>query len=138
MTLLGLVFMVAVQASGSATVSELEHLEQQLAATYKAGDCDAWGAMLAPEWSVIHISGTIITKAEALRMCKEERPTFEELKADDIRVRLYGDTAVVTGRTTAKTTGANAVALAIRFTDVFVRREGRWLVVASQATRLGS
>ena len=34
--------------------------------------------------------------------------------------------------------GPSPVTIALRFTDVFVRRSGRWLVVASQATRIGA
>jgi len=117
---------------------ELQRIEQQLAATWKKGDCSAWGAMLAPEWSVIHITGDVITKAEALEMCKAPREPIETLKVDDLSVRAFGDAAVVTGRTTATTGGEKPATLMLRFTDVFIRRAGRWQVVASQATRLGS
>jgi uncharacterized protein DUF4440 len=53
-------------------------------------------------------------------------------------VRPFGDTAVVTGRTSVRTGGAAPMTVTLRFTDVFVRRSGHWLAVASQATRLGS
>jgi ketosteroid isomerase-like protein len=124
--------------NSAATARDLERIEQQLAATWKAGDCSAWGAMLAPEWSVIHITGAIITKAEALQMCKAPREPGEDHRVDDLSVRTFGDAAVVTGRTTVSTGGANPSTLTLRFTDVFVRRSGRWLAVASHATRLGS
>jgi hypothetical protein len=55
--------------SDAAVVRELEKMEHQLAETYKAGDCTAWGAMLAPEWSVTHITAQVLTKAQALEMC---------------------------------------------------------------------
>jgi ketosteroid isomerase-like protein len=138
MPIAGLVLMLALQQTDITAVQTLERLEHQLAATYKAGDCAAWGEMLAPEWSVIHITATTMTKAEALKACQDARPALEELRIDELNVRVYGDTAVVTGRTTAKTGGASPVSLALRFTDVFVRRDGRWLAVASQATRIGS
>ena len=57
-------------ADSAATTRELTEIEARLATTYKAGDCDGWGALLAPEWSVIHITGAEITRAEAIRMCK--------------------------------------------------------------------
>ncbi len=119
-------------------VRDLERIEHDLAATWKKGDCAAWGAMLAPEWSVIHITGAVITKAEALEMCKAPRPPIDVLAVDELSVRAYGDAAVVTGRTTVRTGGAEPRSLALRFTDVFIRRAGRWQVVASHATRLGS
>lgn len=126
------------QAAPSSVSAELQQFEQRLASTYKAGDCDAWGDMLAPEWSVIHIMGNVITKAEALRMCNAPRPAIDTITIDEVSVRSYGDAAVVTGRTTARTAGPNPESVALRFTDVFIRRDGRWLVAASQATRVGS
>jgi ketosteroid isomerase-like protein len=122
----------------AAIVRELEQIEQRLADTYKAGDCDAWGAMLAPEWSVIHITGAVIPKVDAVRVCEEERPTFTELRYDELSIRVFGDSAVVTGKTTATVAGTTPITIVLRFTDVFLRRAGRWQVVASHATRLGS
>jgi ketosteroid isomerase-like protein len=126
------------QATDVSAVQHFERIEQQLAATWQKGDCPGWGAMLAPEWSVIHVTGNVITKAEALKMCQAPRAQVETFAIDDLSVRVFGDAAVVTGRTTATTGGAKPSSLTLRFTDVFVRREGRWLVVASQATRIGS
>ena len=122
----------------STVTQELQRIEQELAATWKKGDCSAWGAMLAPEWSVIDLTGAVITKAEALQMCKALRAPIETLKIEELSVRAFGDAAVVTGRTTATTGGAKSATLILRFTDVFIRRAGRWQVVASQATQLGS
>jgi ketosteroid isomerase-like protein len=135
---LAILLVLAQQDSPAATARDLERIEQQLAATWKAGDCFAWGAMLAPEWSVIHITGNVITRAQALDMCKTPREPNEDHRVDELSVRAFGDAAVVTGRTTVTTGGANPSTLTLRFTDVFVRRAGRWQVVASHATRLGS
>jgi hypothetical protein len=114
----------------------LERIEQQLAATWRKGDCSAWGAMLAPGWSVIHINGAVITRDEALRMCNAPRPPIDVLIVDDLSARSFGDAAVVTGRTTMTTGGSAPATIVLRFTDVFIRRAGRWQVVASHATRI--
>jgi ketosteroid isomerase-like protein len=56
---------------------------------------------------------------------------------DDVRVRAFGETAVVTGRTHGRGEyGGVPYDVTIRFTDVFVHRAGRWQAVASQATLL--
>ncbi len=65
-------------------------------------------------------------------MCRSREGRSVQATMDQLAVRAYGDTAIVTGRTTATA----PVALRLRFTDVFVRRNGRWLVVASHATRI--
>ena len=120
-------------ANAAATTRELTEIEARLATTYKSGDCDGWGALLAPEWSVIHITGAEIKKADALRTCKSPETRIDSLASDNIVVRAFGDAAVVTGRTTASAVGQPVV---LRFTDVFVRRDGKWQVVASHATRV--
>jgi hypothetical protein len=117
---------------------ELTRIEHQLAATWKEGDCSGWGAMLVPEWSVIHLTGTVITKAEALQMCEAPAVPIDAFEVDDISVRAFGDAAVVTGRITVVTGGAAPGRVTLRFTDVFIRRSGQWQAAASQATRLGS
>ena len=121
------------QAADTAAIRELTEIEARLATTYKAGDCDGWAAQLAPDWSVIHITGTVITRGEAVQACKALPAPLETLVFEDLVVRPYGDTAVVTGRTTVRAAGQTVL---LRFTDVFVRRDGKWLVVASHATRL--
>ena len=120
-------------ADAAATTRELTEIEARLAATYKAGDCEGWGALLAPEWSVVHITGAQITKAEAVRTCQAPETRIDSLASDNLVVRAFGDAGVVTGRTTASAGGQTVV---LRFTDVFVRREGKWLAVASHATRV--
>jgi ketosteroid isomerase-like protein len=134
---LTLLLALSYQDNQAAIARDLERIEQQLAATWKAGDCAGWGAMLAPDWSVIHITGKVITKTEALELCKAPRQPNEEYRVDDLTVRAFGDAAVVTGRTTVNTGSGNPSTLTLRFTDVFVHRDGRWQVVASHATRLG-
>lgn len=138
--ILGVALLIALvtQDNQSTTVQDLERIEQQLAATWKASDCAGWGALLPPEWSVIHITGNVITKAEALELCKAPRQANEDYRVEELSVRVFGDADVATGRTTVTTGGANLSTLSLRFTDILVRRHGRWQVVASHATRLGS
>ncbi len=137
--ILALVFAAVLgQSSDQRVLKAFEQIEQRLAASWRDGDCAGWGALLAPEWSVIHFTGEVLTKAEALDMCKARRAEITSLKVDDLSVRMFRDVAVVTGRTTAAIGGPDASTLTLRFTDVFVSRSGQWLVVASQATQVSA
>jgi ketosteroid isomerase-like protein len=118
----------------AAVVRQLETIEEQLASTWKNHDCAAWGALLSDDWSVTHIDAKVITKTQALEMCRTGPPVTSTV--DQLVVRAYGDTAVVTGRNTATVSGAAPQTVTLRFTDVFVRRDGLWIIVASHATRL--
>ena len=117
-----------------AAVRELERIEETLASTWKNRDCAGWSALLADDWSVTHIDAQVITKAQALEMCRTGPPVTSTV--DQLSVRVYGDTAIVNGRTTATAAGTPPQTVVLRFTDVFVRRDGRWLVVASHATQV--
>ena len=119
------------QQAPPAVVQELTAIEEQLASTYQKHDCAGWGALLADEWFVTHITGEVITKKEVLEMCRtapEITQTFENLS-----VRAYGTTAIVTGLNYATALGQT---IKLRFTDVFIRRNDRWVVALSHATRL--
>ena len=137
MLAVAVVAMLAAQSAGAEDVGrELKALEQRLASSWKSGDCKAWGTIVADDWSVIHITGEILTKSQALQMCAAPTTAIEKFDIDDIVVRAFDGTAVVTGRTTVTTAGPQAVTVTLRFTDVFIRRNDGWQVVASQATRL--
>jgi ketosteroid isomerase-like protein len=69
-------------------------------------------------------------------LCKAPESRFEAFNMDEIVVRSFGNAAVVTGRTLVTTRGVTPQTVRLRFTDVFVRRSGRWLIVASQGTLL--
>ena len=84
---------------------------------------------------MIHITGAVITKPQALQLCTDPQAPIETATIDELSVRSFGDAAVVTGRTIATTGGANPETVN-RFTDVFIRRGGRWQIVASHATQL--
>ncbi len=92
--------------------------------------------VLAPEWSVTQADGQVLTRAVVLGSFFDA-VTFDSNVVDDVSVRLFGDTAVVRGRTVAsgKFNGA-PISARIRFTDVFIKRQGRWQAVASHASPL--
>jgi ketosteroid isomerase-like protein len=121
-------------APDPAVTRQLEAIEEQLASAWKNHDCAAWGALLADDWSVTHVDAQVITKPQALELCRTGAPVTSVV--DQVHVRAYGDTAIVTGRTIATVGGPDEATVKLRFTDVFVRRDGRWIVVASHATRI--
>lgn len=119
-----------------AVVAELRAVEERLSSTYASQDCDGWGSLLADEWTVTQITGHVVTKAQAMESCRKGPAV--KTTYDNLVFRTYGETAIVTGQTTASTTGPSAQQVILRFTDVLVRRGGRWLVVTSHATRVAN
>ena len=91
----------------------------------------------ADEYVGINPDGTVINKHQDLAAVKSGDLKIESGTRDDARVRVYGDTAVVTGKATVK--GAykgQDISGQYRFTTVYAKKSGKWQAVASQATRI--
>lgn len=87
---------------------------------------------LAEDFLNSNPDGSLVDRAGFIKQIA--RPaTISNLEARDVRIRIIGDIAIIHGRTTyAK---ADGQAAAGRYTDVWARRQGRWLCVAAHVTR---
>jgi len=130
---------IAASTQDQDTASVITDLEERLARAWVNKDRSFIEAVLASDWTVTDSSGRILTKEQVLEetFSSAER-LIDTMAVDDIRVRVLGPVvAVATGRTraTGGYTGQRA-SVALRFTDIFHLREGRWQVVASQGTTI--
>ncbi len=92
--------------------------------------------LLADDWVGQSPSGTQ-TKAQSLADLKSEDQKFDSITLSEMKVRVFGDTAIVTGGLDAKSTyKGKDTSGHFLWIDVFVKRQGRWLDVASQITPL--
>ena len=117
-------------------ITELNQIEQRLAGAWVTNDRQTIEGILASDWTVIDITGRVLTRPEVLSEAFDSGDRrVDSMTVDDVRIRLLGEVAVVTGRTTAEGSYRGAgVKVVLRFTDVFARRDGSWQVVASQGT----
>ena len=99
-------------------------------------DAAALNRILAEDWIGIDFEGTVIDKARARRGIVSDAAALESTVLRDMKVRIYGDTAIVTGTDTEKGEyhGKDSSGKYV-WTDVFVRRDGRWQAVSSQSTK---
>jgi ketosteroid isomerase-like protein len=127
---------IVIAAQPASDERALKQMEQQLARAWSEHDRPFIENVLAPEWSVTQADGTMLTRTAVLGAFFDA-VRFDSNVIDDVTVALFGDTAVVRGRTVVSATVNGAqVNARIRFTDVFIRRNGRWQVVASHASPL--
>ena len=122
--------------SDATDVTRLREIQQELATAWAARDRATIEHLIAPDWTVTHVEGQRLTRPEVFRMMFEgDVSQAQPSSVDEIEVRVFGEAAVVTGRTHAR--GARSGVLydmRLRFTDVFVRRGDQWQAVASHAT----
>jgi PhnB protein len=114
----------------------LEDIEQRIARAWLQHDRAAIERILAPEWTVTQADGSLLTRADVLGPFFEA-VSFDSNVIDDVTVTLVEQTAVVRGRTAvAARVNGEHVGARVRFTDVFVKRNGEWRVIASHASSL--
>ena len=84
----------------------------------------------------INPDGSVTTKAKLMELLKAGSFRIASIENDEVVVRVYGDGAVVTGRSTSRRAGqgSEGVTRQVRFTSVYARQEGRWHVVSAHNT----
>jgi ketosteroid isomerase-like protein len=115
---------------------ELLKLEKEFTGAIVKNDPEAIDQFLSDDWIIIDPDGGVIDKSRFLGVIKSGALTHEMMESDDVRVRVYGDCAVLTALTRSKGKFAGQdFTTSERATDVFVRRDGRWRCVLSHLTR---
>ena len=113
---------------------ELIQIEHDWCAAEVKRDAGMVGRILADDYIGIGSRGTSETKSEAVAAVKDI--TTSMCVNTNMKVRVYGDAAVVTGlvRRSGTIKGIAYKDRQVLFTDTYVRRDGRWQCVSSQGT----
>jgi ketosteroid isomerase-like protein len=127
------------------TEQAIRALERQLSEAVVRGDRAIFDRLFADDFTHTSHTGAFKTKAEWMAEGKSAdrqpgKTTYDAYQADDLAVRIYGETAVVTGRLSPKGTNAQGKPMSgqYRFLRVWVKRGGDWRVVAFQGTRIAA
>jgi len=89
----------------------------------------------ADDFTVVWFNGTIVSKEEDLKSYESTDTVFTDFKIDDLKVRFYGDMAIVVGQGSIKAhTKTQDLSGKYVWTDTFVKQRGAWTAVASQLT----
>jgi ketosteroid isomerase-like protein len=125
----------AVQDARAAEV--VKKLELDWLESYVKRDTAFLERYVSDDYTSIDPHGTVVDKKGEIESIKSGHLAITEMNPNEMKVRTYGDAAVITGRSTikAKVSGQDASG-EYRFTDVWVKRGDRWQAVASQLTRI--
>ncbi|HST24003.1 MAG TPA: DUF4440 domain-containing protein [Blastocatellia bacterium] len=135
---------VATSTSVGAVEQELLKLERDWLDAYTKRDVAAMDRIEADDFMITFPDSSVRTKADEIANLKKPAPEGQPpiFMTADTKVRVYGDTAVLTGKVIQKGTYAEGPRkgqdfnIQSRYTDVYVKRNGRWQVVASHLTGL--
>ena len=100
-------------------------------------DAAAIGQFFSDDYTYTGASGQFMTKAERLDSFKSTNAPPVSLDFTDLKVHIYGDTAVVTGHVTSQV-GPNGQAIDQRSIWVWANQGGTWRIVAGQSTSVGA
>ena len=137
------VFLFAIGAQAQTPAqTEVEHATQELikiekgcAEAYVNKDIAFLDQILADDFMGTDAEGNVLTKAQEFEDLKSDDYVPTSAVNEDIKVRIYGDAAVVTGRGIIKAQykGKDASGQ-YQWTDTFIKRDGRWQLVATHSS----
>ncbi len=113
-------------------LDELAMLNRDYIASVQGGDVARFDQILADDFLCSNPDASLVDRAAFLE--QTARPvTISGLTAEDVNIRVLGDVAIIHARTSYTT--ASGEHRNGRYTDVWARRDGRWLAVSAHVTR---
>src|SRR5262245_60857591 len=120
------------QTIARSDVEILEQLNRDYITSVQTSDVRRFDEILADDFLCSNPDGSLVDRAAFL--IQTARPvSISNLQADDVRIRIMGDVAIIHARTTY--TLADGKVASGRYTDVWARRGDRWLAVSAHVTR---
>ena len=117
------------------TEATLMKMERDAAAALIKKDSAGFASIFADDAAFVGPDGALQTKAQLLADVKSGDLVIESTDIADFKVRVFGDSAVVTYTTNDKGKyKGRDITGRYRWTDTFVRRNGKWQIVAGQGT----
>ena len=134
-TLLGL----SVASPGSAQAprqadQEVLNLDHALIDALFKKDRATFEPLLADDYVYIHSNGTVANREEEIGQTMASDVKWTASKLSNLKIRVYGDAAIVTGTLTHTGSAKGYVGGARLVTHLWVKRNGRWQTVGGQST----
>ena len=124
--------------STESTEDEIKRVESEWGDAFERRDMETLDRLMADDYILTDPLGSVRTKAESLAAIERNEVHFESTRSDNVKVRINGDTAVVTGRSTFRGRYKGwSMAGQYQYTDVLVKRRGSWQAVGSHITAVG-
>lgn len=122
----------------SNSVDDVLAYERATCAAYQRNDAAAIDSLVADDYVLTESSGALTTKADDIRDAKGGAVSFTAFRNEDMQVKMYGNTAIVRGKTIVQGTALDGskVDVIVQFTDTVVKIDGRWRLVAGHVSRL--
>jgi len=138
-TLVALVAVIACRFSLAQTPAEQEVLqfEREACKAFLDADVAMLERVLTPEFTLTLSNGEVSTRADEINELRSGKVHYDVFENYDMLARLYGDTAVVLGKTRVKgTADGKPFDRVVQFTDTLIKRDGHWQLAAGHVSRI--
>ncbi len=126
-----------VGAAAEAAEAAILRTEDERIAAMLAADVAKLDRYLGNELTYVHSNGDLETKAQFLSRIGSGDLQYKAVRRQDVHVQVFGNSAAVTGLAAMEVRSKGGdLAMQVRFTNVYLARNGRWEMVAWQSTRL--
>ena len=123
------------QGAGPSVEDQLKKMEKDRAAAVVKGDVATLEKLTSDDYILINANGQLSDKPTTMNNIKTGNIKLTANDVSDLKVRVYGNTAVVTGKSNAKgSIGGRELKGPVMFTRVYVKNNGKWQSVAFQQT----
>jgi ketosteroid isomerase-like protein len=127
----------AQRAPNRSVVQVIRQVDHERIQAQIGADAVALKRIYADDFIGIGPSGTVRTKPQVIADFTSGDLKFQSITTDDVRVRVYGNTAVETGRSTMiGQDKGKTVPRDNRFTRVWIKQQGRWRLVSNHYSTL--
>ena len=133
-------FAAAAQQSPALTPAEVEvrKLERAWLDAYEKKDVTAMTAIVADDFTITFSDGSIQTKPQIIESLKRPGGTTSKFTTQNVQSRIYGDTVILIGLVISEwKQNGQPMSDRSRYTDTYVKRNGKWQVVASHLSKAG-
>lgn len=132
-----LVFLLGVPALAAASDAELLAIDASWNDLRLKADVGGLERLLADDWLLTHSDGRVQHKADYLGELRTRSRSNQAIDNEDVQLRRYGDTAVVTGTSVQSgVSDGRPWSGRFRFTRVWIQRGGAWRMIASHSSRI--
>ncbi|MCI0639379.1 MAG: nuclear transport factor 2 family protein [Gemmataceae bacterium] len=117
--------------------TELAAIAEGWARAIVANDADAIGKYMADDWTIVGPDGSLNDKATFLQLVKSGALTHDVMTAEDLKVRVFGDAAIVSARSVSGGMyQGQPFRVLERVSDFFVKQQGHWVCVWTHLSRI--
>jgi ketosteroid isomerase-like protein len=121
--------------AGKSAVETIRLLEEERNQAILHGDAATLERMTSDDYTFVTLRGEMLTKAAIVQNFRSGAAKYKSREISDLNIRVYGKSAVVTGRAVQKgAENGKDYSGDYWFTRVYVNQGGRWVTVALQTT----